>query len=258
MQRPLADGELLRLKRWNTPTVYNGWERITRLERTLGRFNREPACDYMPQMGVMVGYAVTVEIEPSEPRHQRENPDAQRRYMEYLAGQRGPLIVIVKDRDRPHIGSFWGEINANLHKALGAVGTITDGAVRDLDEMTNAGLKALARQTCVGHAYSTPVRWGHEVEVFGCTVRPGDLIHADRHGFLAIDPEDCLHLLEATAFMDENECDNLLSYSRNATGIPKEEFVAEYARRVAAFQRDANAFADALAKRDKEEQGYGA
>ena len=144
--------------------------------------------------------------------------------------------------DNPHIGSFWGEINANLHKALGCVGTITDGCVRDLDEMTNAGIKALARQTCVGHAYSTPMRWGIEVEVFGCKVKPGDFIHADKHGFMAIDPEDSKYLLEAVKFMDENECNNLLSLSRNTAGMSKDEFVEEYARHVKKFNLDAEDF----------------
>ena len=59
----------------------------------------------------------------------------------------------VQDLDKPRaIGSFWGEVNSNIHRALGCVGTITDGAIRDVDEMTNAGFKALARRLCVGHA----------------------------------------------------------------------------------------------------------
>ncbi|WP_434688844.1 RraA family protein [Hungatella sp. SB206] len=239
MKQVLSNADILNLKRWNTPTVYNGWEKVTRLERTQGRFNRESFNDYMPQMGIMAGYAVTVEVQPSNPEHQKNNPDAQRQYMEYLASVPGPKIVIVKDLDHPHIGSFWGEINANMHKALGCVGTITDGCVRDLDEMTNAGMKALARQTCVGHAYSTPVRWGMAVEVFGCKVMPGDLIHADKHGFMAIDPEDCEFLLDAVRFMDANECENLLCLSRNAAGLSKEEFVAEYVKHVKKFNADA-------------------
>lgn len=240
--------EILNLKRWNTPTVYNGWEKVTRLERTEGRFNREPTHDYMPQMGIMCGYAVTVEVEPSNPQHQIDNPNAQRDYMAYLASVPGPKIVIVKDLDNPHIGSFWGEINANLHRALGCVGTITDGCVRDLDEMINAGMKALARHTCVGHAYSTPVRWGCELEVFGATVKPGDLIHADKHGFMAIDSEDCENLVKAVQFMDANECNNLLCYSRNAQGIELNEFVEEYARHTAQFKKDADAYFASLKK----------
>jgi regulator of RNase E activity RraA len=77
-----------------------------------------------------------------------------------VASAPGPKIVVVQDLDKPRvIGAFWGEVNSNVHLALGAVGTITDGAIRDLDEMNSAGFKALARRLCVGHAYSTPVRW---------------------------------------------------------------------------------------------------
>jgi len=238
----LTHAQMLNLKRWNTPTIYNGWEKVTRLERTQGRFNRVPLHDYMPQMGIMVGTAVTVVCQPSNPEHQRANPDAQRQYMQYLASVPGPKIVVVKDLDSPHIGSFWGEINANMHRVMGCVGTITDGAVRDLDEMANAGFHALARQACVGHAYSTPVRWGCEVEVFGAAVRPGDLIHADKHGFMAIDEEDCGHLLEAVRFMDANECDNLLALSRNAAGMGLQEFIEAYALAVDKFKGDADDF----------------
>jgi len=242
MAKKLSYAEILKLKRFNSPTVYNGWEQITRLDRNEGRFNREPTHDYMPAMGVMVGYAVTVVCEPSKKEHKANNPDAQRQYMEYLASIPGPKIAVVKDLDSPHIGSFWGEINANLHKTLGCVGTITDGCIRDVDEMTNAGFKALARHLCVGHAYSTPVRWGCELEVYGTTVKPGDLIHADKHGFMCFDPEDCDYLLEATQFMDENECNNLLSLSRNAQGMPLDKFVEEYNQRIKAFQKDAKDF----------------
>jgi len=238
----LTYAEMLNLKRWNTPTIYNGWEKITRLERTEGRFNREPTCDYMPQMGIMVGAAVTVVVEPSNPEHQRNNPNAQKEYMQYLASVPGPKIVVVKDLDNPHIGSFWGEINANMHKFMGCVGTITDGCIRDLDEMCNAGMHAIARHLCVGHAYSTPVRWDCEVEVFVTAVRPGDLIHADKHGFMAIDEEDCERLLEASKFMDSNECDNLLNLSRNAAGMGIEEFIEKYAEQVEKFKADADEF----------------
>jgi regulator of RNase E activity RraA len=248
LAKQLSYAEILKLKRFNTPTVYNGWEKVTRLERTQGRFNREPVTDYMPSMGVMAGYAVTVVCEPGKREHQLKNPHAQREYMEYLASVPGPKIVVVKDLDSPCIGSFWGEINANLHKALGCIGTITDGCIRDADEMTNAGFKALARHFCVGHAYSTPVEWNRELEVFGTTVRPGDFIHADKHGFICIDPEDCDHLLEAVRFMDENECTNLLSLSRNSTGLSAKEFVEQYDTRVQSFQRNAEEFFENLKK----------
>lgn len=224
-KRILSHSDLLALKRWNTPTIYNGWEQITGHDRTRGCFNLEETRDYMPQMGPMIGYAVTVEIEPSVASH-KATTTAVSEYRKYVASIPGPKIVIIKDRDNPIVGSFWGEVNANSHKALGCVGTITDGAVRDVDEMTNAGFKALARRLCVGHAYSTPVRWNCEVEVFGCKVRPGQLIHADKHGFLVIPEEDQDKIVEAAAFMDRNECNTVIAAARNATGKSMDEVVA--------------------------------
>lgn len=215
----LTHADLLELKRWNTPTIYNGWEQITAADPSAEGFNLEEIRDFMPQMGPMVGYAVTVIIEPSNVRHRQEQPGAWSEYRRYIAGQPGPKIVVIQDLDKPRvIGSFWGEVNSNVHRALGCVGTITDGAIRDLDEMTNAGFKAIARRLCVGHAHAWPVQWGVDVDVFGTPVRPGDLIHADKHGFLVVPEADQPRLLEAARFMDSNECQTVIGAARESAG----------------------------------------
>jgi 4-hydroxy-4-methyl-2-oxoglutarate aldolase len=232
----LTHPDLLQLKRWNTPTIYNGWEQITRHDIAAEGFNLEETRDFMPQMGPMVGYAVTVQFEPSNPRHPQTNPKAWSEYRDYVASVSGPKIVVVQDLDKPRvIGAFWGEVNSNIHRALGCVGTIIDGAIRDVDEMCNAGFKALARRFCVGHAFSCPVRWNCEVEVFGRKVRPGQLIHADKHGFLVIPDEDQARLLEAARFMDSNECNTLIPAARGAAGKPTAQILAEINAAGAAF-----------------------
>lgn len=225
---------LLQLKRWNTPTIYNGWEQITRHDIARSGFNIEETRDFMPQMGPMVGYAITVKIEPSNPKH-KQNPKPG--YFEYVASQPGPKIVVVQDLDKPLVlGSLWGEVNSNRHRALGCVGTITDGAIRDVDEMTNAGFKALARRLCVGHAHVTPVQWNCEVEVFGTTVQPGQLIHADKHGFMVIPPEDEAGLLEAAVFMDQNETNTVIPAARRSSGKTTDELLAAFATAGRAFR----------------------
>lgn len=223
-QTKLEHAALLELKRWNTPTIYNGWEQITTHDIARGCFNLEECRDFMPQMGPMVGYAVTVVIEPSNETHVQANQNAWSEYRRYVAGKPGPKVVVIQDLDKPvAIGSFWGEVNSNVHRALGCVGTVTDGAIRDLDEMCNAGFKAIARQLCVGHAHVVPVRWDCAVTVFGCPVEPGQLIHADKHGFLAIPAGDEGRLLEAARFMDANECQTLIAAARQAQGKTIEE-----------------------------------
>ncbi len=221
---PLPEGQLLQLKRWNTPTIYNGWEQITRSDRARDGINIEETSDFMPQMGPMVGYALTVVIEPSNPQHPKSNIKAWSDYRRYVAAFPSPKIVVIQDLDKPRvIGSFWGEVNSNIHRALGCVGTITDGAIRDLDEMTNAGFKALARRLCVGHAHVCPIRWGCPVEVFGQKIDHGQLIHADKHGFLAIPQQDVPALLDAAKFMDSNECDTVIAAARSCQGLTTEE-----------------------------------
>lgn len=217
--RTLSEGQLHELKRWNTPTIYNGWEQITRHNAARDAFNLEPTRDYMPHMGPMAGYAVTVVCEPGNPRHPKKSPAAWSQYRRYLASVPGPKIVVVQDLDKPELyGSFWGEVTSNFHRALGCVGTIVDGAIRDTDEMNAAGFKALARGTCVGHAHSCPVRWNCPVEVFGRKIKPGQLIHADKHGFLAVPPGEEAGLLEAAKFMDANECNTLIAAARDILG----------------------------------------
>ncbi len=236
--RKRTHSELLELKRWNTPTIYNGWEQITKHNIAKDCFNLEVTTDFMPQMGPMVGYAVTVVIEPSVEGH-KEKKDAWSVYRRYIAEQPEPKIVVVQDLDKPAvIGSFWGEVNSNTHRSLGCVGTITDGAIRDLDEMTNAGFKAIARRLCVGHAHVIPVRWECEVEVFGTKIQPGQLIHADKHGFLALPPEDEENLLDASAFMDINECKTKIRAARNCMGKSIEDIIEQLDRADGKFRKN--------------------
>jgi regulator of RNase E activity RraA len=214
----LDDGELIQLRRWNTPTIYNGLEQYSRADRR-SLSNLETVQDFMPQMGPMVGYAITVQAEPSNPDHPVRNPDAWKQYRQYIASIPGPKIVVVQDLDKPNAyGAFWGEVNSCVHRALGCIGTITDGAIRDTDEMNAAGFKALARCLCVGHAYSWPVKWGCDVEVFGTRISPGQLIHADKHGFLAVPLGEERQLLEASRFMDANESSTLIAACRHSAG----------------------------------------
>ncbi len=215
--QPVQLGTLLQLKRWNTPTIYNGWEQITALDAAAPVTNLEETHDFMVQMGPMTGYAVTLKIEPSNRDH-KANTNAWHEYREYIASVPGPKIVCVQDLDKPKVvGSFWGEVNANVHRSLDCVGAIVDGAIRDVDEMTSAGFKALARRLCVGHAHSTPVSWGEPVEVFGTRIQPGQLIHADKHGFIAIPLGEESRLLDAAIAMDINECETVIAAAQHTS-----------------------------------------
>ncbi len=225
----LSHADLLGLKRWNTPTIYNALEQLAP-ENLHQMVNREETRDFMPHQGPMIGYAVTVVIQPGNPEH-RNNKVAWSEYRAYMGNMPGPKIVVVQDLDKPEAyGAFWGEVNSNRHRALGCVGTITDGAIRDLDEMNSSGFKAIARRMCVGHAFSTPVRWNCEVEVFGTRVRPGDLVHADKHGFIIIPLAHQERILEAARFMDDSECETVIPSGTDTAGKSISEILDEINR----------------------------
>jgi len=146
--------------------------------------------------------------------------------------------------DKPLIfGSMWGEVNATFFRSVGVVGCIVDGGVRDLDEMTGAGLHAMSRGVCIGHAFGgIPVTWDVPIQAFGVTVRPGQLIHADKHGFLVVPEEDEQELLEASEFMDNLE--------RKCTIVPGKEGTGKCPLEISKAMNEANkAFAEAKNKR---------
>ena len=72
-------------------------------------------------------------------------------------------------------------------------------------------------------------------EVFGQIVRPGQLIHADKHGFLALPEEDEERLLEAAVFMDRNECNTVIDAARSAAGKSVDDICAAIDAAGAAF-----------------------
>lgn len=108
-----------------------------------------------------------------------------------------PAIAVIEDVDPQPVGSFWGEVQGSVHKALGCVGVVTNGGVRDLDEVERLGFRYFASCILVSHAYVHLEAYDCPVRVGGLTVRPGDLLHADKHGVVLIPKEIAPALAEA-------------------------------------------------------------
>jgi 4-hydroxy-4-methyl-2-oxoglutarate aldolase len=110
-----------------------------------------------------------------------------------------PRIVVVQDLDdEPAHGALWGEVMATMFTRLGCLGAVTDGSVRDLDEAHGMGFGFFARAVSVSHGYARVESAGEPVTVGGLTVRPGDLLHADKHGVLLV-PAEIAAVLPAAA-----------------------------------------------------------
>ena len=203
---PLNDSELKALQALDTPTVCNALEIVTPERRGFG-YTVQPLVCAFPQLPPMVGYARTATARAMRPAaRDKEAMQAQRfAYFDYIAAGPGPRIMVIQDLDAiPGYGAFWGEVQTNVHKALGCLGGITNGSIRDLDAMAE-GFQMLAGMVGPSHAWTHLEDFGSEVNVNGMTVASGDLIHADRHGAVVIPHEVARKVTEAADLLVRRE-----------------------------------------------------
>jgi 4-hydroxy-4-methyl-2-oxoglutarate aldolase len=200
----LTPEDLAALRRLNTPTISNAIETFDVRPRNFGFSGPEIRCMF-PDFEPIVGYAATATIMADQPGMGARNA-SRPAYWEYIAGLPMPRISVIQDLDQPPaIGSFWGEVNGNIHRALGCVGTITNGGVRDLDEVRAIGFQMLAAAAIVSHAYVHLVDFGTPVRVGGLLVNSGDLIHADKHGAIVIPHEIAREIPQAAEEVERRE-----------------------------------------------------
>jgi 4-hydroxy-4-methyl-2-oxoglutarate aldolase len=200
---PLDASQIEALKKISTPTIANAIELFDVRPRNAGYLGPEVRCMF-PRLGRMVGYAATAVISADLPAASRGFNRAE--YWESTSKVPAPRVAVIQDLDSPSgKGSFWGEVHANIHQALGFVGAVTNGSVRDTDEMEALGFHAFARVVSVSHAYVHLVDYGGTVRVGGALIHPGDLLHGDGHG-IAIIPYEIAHLVaQAAAEVDDAE-----------------------------------------------------
>lgn len=185
------------LRRNDTPTVCNALEHVMG-GRTAEGFTKWPTVCADPALPPVVGFARTAKIRASSPA---QKPPGEVRalrmaYYGYVSAGDGPNVAVIEDTDWPHcIGGFWGEMQVAQHKGLGVAGTLTNGVLRDLG-MLDPGYQVIAGSVGPSHAFVHVTELDVPVTVFGMVVKPGDLIHADRHGAVVI-PAQCIEKLPA-------------------------------------------------------------
>jgi 4-hydroxy-4-methyl-2-oxoglutarate aldolase len=208
------DPALLKLlQTYNTPTVANAIEVFDVRPRNEGFMRPEIRCIF-PNMGVMVGYAVTVKIQALTPGAKGSTIYPSEHWKDIMKVP-APRVVVVEDLDEPSgVGSLWGEVNANMHKAMGCVGVVTNGSVRDLDEVEPLGFHFFAQHVSVSHSYVHIVEVGTPVRIGGLTVRPGDLLHADKHGVTNIPLDLAARIPEGVQTVETMER-QIINYSKS-------------------------------------------
>ena len=206
MNKPLVDEHVLSaLRNIDTCMVSNAIEIFDLRLRNTGFADSRIRCmfeDFPP----MVGYAATARLRTGEPpiagRIYHERSDWWNSILQVPA----PRVVVLEDLDKPPgLGALLGDMHAAILKALGCVGYVTDGAVRELPRVRNMGFQLFAGNVAVSHAYSHLFDFGDNIKIGGLEVEPGDLLHGDRHGVLTIPNEIAAEIPAVAAKLQRDE-----------------------------------------------------
>src|SRR5436190_21194083 len=194
-----------RLRAIDTPTICNAVELLLPARRTAG-FNRRPLVCPFPEVKPIVGYARTAMIRSREPSPSGDPRATRIAYYEYVEKGPRPSIVAIQDIDGTDrgIGAFWGEVQTNIHLALGCLGVVTDGSVRDIDQVAK-GFFVLAGSIMPSHVHADIADFDGPVTVAGMLVAPGDILHADRHGAVVIPADIAAKIPEAVDLLVRRE-----------------------------------------------------
>ena len=197
---------LAALRAWDTPTICNALELVAPHRRATG-FTVEHLHCLDPSLEPIVGFARTGTIRAVEPSPLPADAvrAARAAYYEYVSSPPGPTVVVLQDLDsNPGFGAFWGEVNTAVHKGLGALGCVTNGSMRDIDDCA-PGFQLLAGKVGPSHAHVHIVDFGGQVNVAGMTVGDGDIVHADRHGAVVVPREAVLEIPAAVDLLTRRE-----------------------------------------------------
>jgi len=193
-----SESQLELLRQYDTPTICNVIELFAVRPRNTGYMDsRIRAC--FPELGPVAGYAATATIrtafERSEGGIYSSLWEQVRRFEEIP----GPPFVVFQDLDDPPAAATFGEIMCATYQAFGAVGLVTSGAARDLEQVRRLGFAVFASGVICSHGYSHIISLHLPVRVGGLAVHPGDLLHADLNGVTNIPHEIAGEVAEVAA-----------------------------------------------------------
>jgi 4-hydroxy-4-methyl-2-oxoglutarate aldolase len=186
---PTADPDLLaRLRQFDTPTICNVLELFDVRPRTTGYMDERIQACY-PKLPPMVGYACTATFRAGSPPRTGDVYAGLVKQVELIVASPGPAVVVFQDLDDPCVAATFGEVMCTTYKSFGAVGLITSGTGRDIDQVQALEFPCFTAGTICSHGYCQIVQLDEPVRVGGITVYPGDLLHGDRNGVTTIPTE---------------------------------------------------------------------
>jgi len=185
----LTHEELDALRQFDTCMVADAIETFNVRLRNTGFADASVRCMF-EDVPPMVGYAATARLRSGQPPISGATFHDRGDFWNTILTVPAPRILVLEDMDDPPgRGAFVGDMQAAILKGLGCVGYLTNGAVRELPSVRTMGIQLFAGSVAVSHAYAHIFEVGAVINVGGMEVRPGDLLHGDRHGVLTVPAE---------------------------------------------------------------------
>jgi regulator of RNase E activity RraA len=186
MNSTLTAEQLDALRRLDAATLANAIETFHKRLQNEGFADGSVRC-LLPLLAPMLGYAATIKIRGSAPSTAGGGYSDRTDWWDYVISLPAPRIVVVQDiSTQPGLGSLLGAVHINILHALGCVGAVTNGAVRDIPAAEKLAFQLFAGGVSVSHAYVHIVEFGTPVEIGGLKIESGDLLHGDLHGVQSV------------------------------------------------------------------------
>jgi 4-hydroxy-4-methyl-2-oxoglutarate aldolase len=211
----LTEGELDALRQFDTCMVANAIETFNVRLHNTGFTNASIRCMFK-DAPPMVGYAATGRLRSGEPPMVGNTFHDRADFWNSILQIPSPRILVLEDKDNPAgRGAFVGDMHAAILKALGCIGYVTNGAVRELSAVHAMEIQLFAGNVAVSHAYAHIFDIGAPISVGGMEVHPGDLLHGDRHGVLTI-PAEIAGAIPAVAAEIQKEEQHVINFCRSS------------------------------------------
>ena len=186
MSANLTDQQFESLRCLDACTLANAIETFRERLRNEGFMNNSVRALF-PQFPPMLGYAATLKVRGSAPPMADGRFSERTDWWDYVSSLPAPRVLVLQDAaTRVGLGSLLGAVQFNILHALGCVGAVTNGSVRDLPAAERLGFPLFAGNIAVSHAYVHVVEFGSPVEIGGLKIASGDLIHGDLHGVQSV------------------------------------------------------------------------
>lgn len=148
----------------------------------------------------IAGRVITVELGPPSPSPSPSPSAPPARHLCAAAADAASVddVIVIAHQGRSDCAAWGGNLSrAALYR--GAVGTVVDGAVRDVDEAIEISYPVFATTATprTARGRTEEKSWGRPISFDGIAVHPGDYVIADSSGVVFVPAADIDRVLEA-------------------------------------------------------------